>query len=170
MFPFNLASIQTLLVAIAISLSVGFGSGFGVEHWIHTKAEAQAQLKAVTKVITIERKAAEVSTKAEATQVAAQEKIRTVTKVITKEIPVYVTKQSDSSCTIPNGFVRLHDSSAKSELPPTPSISDGTSSGVTLSEVTETITDNYGTCNGWREQLIGWQNWYTEQKVIYDKP
>lgn len=60
------------------------------------------------------------------------------------------------------GFVQLHDKAAKSELAdPTASL-DGTPSGVAYNQVLSTVSANYGSCNEYREQLIGLQNWILE--------
>lgn len=49
-----------------------------------------------------------------------------------------------------------------SDIKPT----DDTPSGVMFSSVTKIITDNYTTCNLYREQLFGLQSWITEQRKI----
>lgn len=43
---------------------------------------------------------------------------------------------------------------------------DEAPSGVMLSAVTKIITDNYTTCNIYREQIFGLQSWITEQKKL----
>jgi hypothetical protein len=41
--------------------------------------------------------------------------------------------------------------------------------GATASVVFETVIENYGTYNQVATQLRGWQQWYQEQKKIFDE-
>jgi len=85
-------------------------------------------------------------------------------KTITKEIPVYVTAKADAACTIPAGFVRIHDAAATNRAPePAAGDPDAPAAGVTLSAVAETVADNYTTCHAIREQVIGLQRWINTQ-------
>lgn len=81
-------------------------------------------------------------------------------KAIVKEVPVYVTVESDERCTVPRGFVRVHDAAASGEAPGAPARSDGEAAGVALSRVADTVAENYTECRVWREQVIGWQEFY----------
>lgn len=49
----------------------------------------------------------------------------------------------------------LVDKSAASEVP--------------LSAVTKIISDNYTTCNAYKENILGLQEWITVQKAIYNE-
>lgn len=80
----------------------------------------------------------------------------------------FVTKEDDAKCTINTGFVRLHDSSAKGELPGTPSEIDASPSIFKLSDVSQTVNNNYLTFNQVRAQLIGLQEWVQRQKTLAD--
>jgi hypothetical protein len=44
---------------------------------------------------------------------------------------------------------------------------EGTSD-VKASELVRTVTENYGLYYQTREQVIGWQMWYSEQKKIFE--
>lgn len=100
--------------------------------------------------------------------VPAETKIKLVTKTIVKEVPVYVTKSDDAACTINNGFVRVHDAAAHGELPGNPSGIDGEPSGVKLSAVAQTVADNYGTCRLALSRDAEWQDWYLQNKALWD--
>lgn len=75
-------------------------------------------------------------------------------RTIIKEVPVYVSEAADRACTVPAGFVRLHDAAAAG-LPPSGSAgaADARPAGVALSTVAETVAGNYTACNGNAEQL-----------------
>lgn len=85
-----------------------------------------------------------------------------------KVIVKYVTKY-DNKCELSDAFIRLHDSAANNELPPSPENLDGGTTDIKASEVLTTVTENYTTCQQIRERLIAWQEWYKKQKELYDK-
>lgn len=94
--------------------------------------------------------------------------VRGKTEVVIARVPIYLTKEIDAKYPVPNAFVVLHDSAARSEVPPsTGSAYEGTSD-VKISEVARTVAENYGTCNEVRQQLLGWQDWYRTQRKIFE--
>lgn len=84
-----------------------------------------------------------------------------------KIIIKYVTKY-DNKCVLSDAFVRLLDSSANNEIPPSPESLDGGTTDVKASEVLTSITENYSTCYAIRDKLIAWQEWYRKQKELHD--
>ena len=89
------------------------------------------------------------------------------THEIIKKVPVYITKKSDDNCTINNGFVSLHNSSAsQTKIPDTTRDVNETASDVKLSTVATTITENYGTYYQVAEQLKSLQEWIQKQKDL----
>jgi len=95
--------------------------------------------------------------------------VREAARVITKEVPVYVTPEADAACTVPAGFVRIHDAAAEGRAPEPPAGDpDAPAAGLALSAVTDTITGNYETCHVIREQLIALQEW--EDSEITPEP
>ncbi|ALN92514.1 hypothetical protein [Lysobacter gummosus] len=89
--------------------------------------------------------------------------VRANAQIITKEIPIYVTPTADAACTVPVGFVRLHDAAAANQ-PTTPSTGnpDAPAAGVALSDVAGAVADNYATCHANAEQVIGLQDYVRE--------
>lgn len=83
--------------------------------------------------------------------------IRVKGDTIIKEVPRYVTVQADAACTVPFGFVRLHDAAAGGVLNPDPSDSDAAPSGVALSAVGSTVAANYTVSHETAEQLSALQ-------------
>jgi hypothetical protein len=49
-----------------------------------------------------------------------------------------------------------------------PESTDGTPSDVKASTLLETVVDNYGSCYETAEKLKAWQQWYREQKKIFE--
>ncbi len=88
--------------------------------------------------------------------------VRVTGDTIVKEVPVYVTAQADAACTVPAGFVRVHDAAAANVLPGPASPADEAPSGVALSAVAETVTLNYTEIHAMRAQCEALQEWAVE--------
>lgn len=85
--------------------------------------------------------------------------IQIVEKIVTKY---------DNMCTLSNAAISLHNAASQNAVSPsTGSIVEGTSNAK-ISELLTTVTENYGTYYQMREQLLGWQEWYKEQRKIYE--
>jgi len=112
---------------------------------------AEATTKIVTKYVTVDRIVKE---KGDA---------------IVKEIPKFISKDADAKCVVPNGFVLLHDSASKNEVPDSARGVDEGASKVKLSGIAETVTTNYTTFYQVSEQLKALQEWVKEQQSIYNK-
>jgi len=90
--------------------------------------------------------------------------------VIIKEIPTYITKTDDAKCVVPNGFVVLHDSASRNEVPDTARIVDERASKIKISGIAETVGENYNTYHEVAEQLKSLQKWIREQQEVFNKP
>ena len=86
---------------------------------------------------------------------------------IIKQVPVYITKDADTKCDVPTGFVVLHDSASRNEVPDATRKVDASTSPVKISGVAETVVDNYTTYHEVAEQLRSLQDWVREQQKIY---
>lgn len=88
-----------------------------------------------------------------------------ITREIVKEV---AGKQLDAQCSLPRSTVSLHDSASRNEVPQRPQSTDGTPSGIEASQLLDRVIENYGACNENAEKLKAWQEWYLEQKKIYE--
>jgi hypothetical protein len=70
---------------------------------------------------------------------------------------------------VPNGFVVLHDSASRNEVPDSTRGVDEGASKVKLSGIAETVTTNYTTYYQVSEQLKALQQWVKEQQSVYNK-
>lgn len=141
------------------------GRGDGIES-IRVQLEAE-RAAALAAQLDFERRERELQNELDLVQQNKLAKVRVVTREIIKEVPVYVSPESDAGCTVPSGFVQLHNDAAAG-VPPasdTPVVPHDTPSGVALSEVATAVAENYGTCRELREQVIGWQEWYRREKA-----
>lgn len=125
-----------------------------------------AKLEEAVKVA--EAKSKEETVRVETKVVERIKYVRGKTEVVVARVPIYITKEVDRKYPVPNSFVILHDAATRSEVPSSTSVPNDAPSDVKISEVARTVTENYGTCNEVREQLIGWQEWYRAQKKIYE--
>ena len=155
-----------LLVPI-LAILLTCGSSLYFEHHYDGLAQMEKVAQAEAKVIQVQGDMQKVSDDYEAKLLEAQNKTNTVYVNIEKEVPVYVTKKADSNCVITNGFVKLYDYAATpsvSDIPKsTPSTNDD-ATHIKLSDVAESITDNFKTCNEIRDQLINLQDWVKDEQ------
>jgi hypothetical protein len=111
------------------------------------------------------------------------QKVNTVieTKIIEKvkvvKQNVYITReivrdtagqQLDAQCRLPRSTVSLHDSASGNQVPQRAESTDGAPSGIEASRLLDRVIENYGACHENAEKLKAWQEWYREQKTIFD--
>jgi hypothetical protein len=91
--------------------------------------------------------------------------IRYVTQEIVKEVPIYV-PTTPRDCTVPNGYVVLHDAAATGVSPRPPSESDREDSGYSIAQLAETSTKNLGLLNECRVKFEETKRIYNELKEL----
>jgi hypothetical protein len=99
------------------------------------------------------------------------EKIKVVKEnvYITREIVKEVAgKQLDAQCSLPQSTISLHDSASRNEVPQRTAATDGTPSGIEASRFLDRVIENYGACHENTEKLKAWQQWYDNQRKIYE--
>jgi len=77
-------------------------------------------------------------------------------------------RQLDAQCSLPRSTVSLHDSASGNQVPQRAAAVDGTPSGIEASRLLDRVVENYGACHENAEKLKAWQEWYREQKKIFD--
>jgi hypothetical protein len=143
-------------------LGVYYEGGRGTQAaWEAKVSNMEAKVKAA------ESKSQQVNTVIE-TQIVERVKIVKDTKNANKETAKLIARQLDDRCVVPESTVVLINSASQNEVARGTSSTDGSASNVRASEVIETVVENYGRYNELREKLIGWQNWYLEQKKIFE--
>jgi len=149
-------------VVLLVAGSYLFGS-YGTEMaWRARVEELEAKVKAAEE-------------KSQQVNVVIQEKVVTKVKVIKENVYVnreiikeVAGKQLDAQCTLPKSTVSLHDSASRNEVPERAAATDGTPSGVEASRLLDRVVENYGACHENAEKLRAWQEWYREQKKIFE--
>lgn len=158
------SSLLRIVGIVLLVVGVYFRGGYGVEMEWRAKVE-EMKLEIAKK----EKESAEVSEKVVTKYVERVTVVKEKGDEIIKEIPKLISQSDDAKCAVPNGFVSVHDAAAKNEVPDTTrSINEG-SSGVKISEVAETVTENYTTCHQNSQQLKSLQEWIREQQKVFNK-
>lgn len=152
--------------ALAFILAVPFIDHAAYQRGKHDEQMAQEGRNAVAYVQAQEKtaRASAASSSVGVKVEAATTKERVVTQTLIREVVRYVPAAADAACSVPAGFVRLHDQAATGVLSD-PADAAGqpadAPSGVALSAVGSTVAENYGACREDAERLKGWQAWYT---------
>jgi hypothetical protein len=156
--------LPTELVGVVL-LVVGayFYGGYGVQSaWQARVAELEAKVKAA------EEQSQKVNT-------VIQERVVTKIKIVKENVYVnreiikeVAGKQLDAQCTLPKSTVSLHDSASRNEVAGRAAATDGTPSEVKASQLLDRVVENYGSCHENAAKLEAWQEWYKEQKKIFE--
>ena len=154
-----------IISPIAI-LILAFGiyceGGYFVEKEWRSKVEEMEK-----KVAAAEEKSAEINT---VIKTKIVEKIKVI-KETTKGNIEYVDRvvaRYDNKCVLSNAAVGVHNASSQNVLAKSSGSIDEGASDVKISELVRTVTENYGLYYQTREQVIGWQMWYSEQKKVFE--
>jgi len=155
----------TIQVASIIALVFGVYMEGGVSNQEKWEARvAEVKLEMAKK----EAASAESSVKVVTKYITKVEVVKEKGDSIAKQIPNLISATADGQCVIPNGFVLLHDSASRNEVPDSSGVTNERASEVKLSGVGKTITENYTTYHQVAEQLRSLQEWVKEQKRIYN--
>lgn len=88
--------------------------------------------------------------------------VRTIIKEVEHYVPMVVESEAARACArLPGGWRLLHDAAAAG-VPPAPLPAPGTAveAGPTPTDSIRAVVGNYRECLAWRDQVIGWQQWY----------
>jgi hypothetical protein len=152
-----------LVGVVLLVVGAYFYGGHGVQQaWLARVQELEAKVKIA------EEKSQQVNT-------VIQEKVVTKIKVVKENVYVnreiikeVAGKQLDASCSLPKSTVSLHDSASRNEVAERAAATDGTPSEVKASQLLDRVVENYGSCHENAAKLEAWQEWYKEQKKIFE--
>ena len=156
-FPAELIGVVLLVVGAY------FYGGHGVQQaWLARVAELEAKVKIA------EEKSQQVNTVIE-TKVVTKIKVVKENVYVNREIiKEGAGKQLDAQCSLPKSTVSLHDSASRNEVAGRAAATDGTPSEVKASQLLDRVVENYGSCHENAAKLEAWQEWYREQKKIFE--
>ena len=164
----NIPFVSAYGIAIAgisfVFLLVGtyFEGGVGVEKEWRQKVENLQE-----KVKLAEAQSAKVNTVIQTKIVEKTKIIKEITEGNIQYVDKIITKY-DNVCTLSNALVLLHNGASQNVLATSSGDTNEGTSKVKASDLIRTVTENYGTYYQTREQVIGWQEWYKEQRRVYE--
>jgi hypothetical protein len=152
-----------LVGVVLLVIGAYFYGGHGVQQaWLARVQELEAKVKIA------EEKSQQVNT-------VIQERVVTKIKVVKENVYVnreiikeVAGKQLDASCSLPKSTVSLHDSASRNEVAERAAATDGTPSEIKASQLLDRVVENYGSCHENAAKLEAWQEWYKEQKKIFE--
>ena len=148
-----------LIGVVALVIAAYFYGGISYREQI-------AEMKQRVKIA--EEKSQQVNTVIE-TKIIEKVKVVKQNVYITREIVRDTAgRQLDAQCSLPRSTVSLHDSASLNQVPQRAAAVDGTPSGVEASRLLDRVIENYGACHENAEKLKAWQEWYREQKKIFE--
>ena len=152
-----------LVGVVLLVVGAYFYGGHSVQSaWLARVAELEAKVKIA------EEKSQQVNTVIE-TKVVEKIKVVKENVYVNREIIKEVAgKQLDASCSLPKSTVSLHDSASRNEVAERAAATDGTPSEVKASQLLDRVVENYGSCHENAAKLEAWQEWYREQKKIFE--
>jgi hypothetical protein len=152
-FPAELVGVVALVIAAYFYGGVSY-------------REQIAEMK--QKVRIAEEKSQQVNTVIE-TKIIEKVKVVKENVYITREIVKEVAgRQLDAQCSLPQSTVSLHDSASRNEVPQRAAATDGAPSGIEASRLLDRVIENYGACHENTAKLEAWQQWYDNQRKIYE--
>ncbi len=155
------AAVRTLAVVLIVAGAFLEGNLYGTKGYMARVADLQEQIKQA------ESKSAEVNT---VIQTKFIDRVRVVRENTNDNIRIVenVVTQYDNSCSLSNAAISVHDSASQNVVAPSSGPAVEGTSNVKASDLIRTVTENYSTYYEVREQLLGWQQWYREQRKIHD--
>lgn len=127
----------------------------GQKHIDYVQAQA-------AKSIAIAKRQQEIVVK---TEVKMRDRVNVIYKQgeeIEKLVPIYITGLDDQRFSVSNGWVRLYDAAFAGESPGPATEFDHEPAGIPISAISEVTTHNATSCRQWREQALGWREFYTK--------
>jgi hypothetical protein len=148
-----------LVGVLALVISAYFYGGVSYREQI---AEMKQQVRIA------EEKSQQVNTVIE-TKIIEKVKVVKENVYITREIVKEVAgRQLDAQCSLPQSTISLHDSASRNEVPQRAAATDGAPSGIEASRLLDRVIENYGACHENAAKLEAWQEWYSNQRKIYE--
>ena len=164
LLPIPYKSIVQIISVIILSFSLYMEGGISNQTEWEAKV-AQVKLEMAVKEV----KSVEATEKIVVKYINKIQVVKEIGDVIIKEIPKYITVSDDAKCIVPTGFVVLHDSASRNEVPISTGSVNDTASNVKLSGVATTIVENYTTYYQVAEQLKALQSWVTTQQRLFNE-
>lgn len=103
------------------------------------------------------------------TEVRYRDRIRTILdtgRISEKELLNHVTQADNLRCTLNAGFVRSYNAAWSDQSTGSATVSDREPAAVSLTELGQADVANAAVCLAWREQALGWREFYQQLKLV----
>lgn len=150
-------AIGLLMVAVG---GAGYVQGRQDESKIHL-AYVAAQTQQTVRIVEQQVK---VVTKVETVYRDRVQKIYLEGKTIETLVPTYIQPADDDLFRVPVGLVRVVDAAWTGQALGPANDADREPSGIPISELARTQVENITSCHLWRNQALGWRQFYDEQQ------
>jgi hypothetical protein len=147
--------------AIAALALASYGTG-------RLQEARHAQDQVITKTVTLIKTQVQTVTKVETVYQDRIQKIYLQEKNLASLIPSVVPPSVDEHFAVPAGFVRLAGAAWSGAAPGPASDADAGPSGIRFSELAAAEVGNATSCRVWREQALGWRDFYARQQVTFN--
>lgn len=87
---------------------------------------------------------------------------------IERSVKDFISPVADARCIVNTGFVRIHDAAWTNTPPGATSDLDAEPAGVSLVEAGEATAHNAKVCHLWRDEALGWREYYAKIKALSD--
>lgn len=152
-------------IAAGALLAASYGVGRLQEARRGADAMTEYLAKQASQTVRIAQQQAKVVT---VTETKYRDRIQTVYlqgEKIESSIPTYVQPVDTGRFAVNTGFIRLLDAAWAGDVVGPAVDSDREPAGVPLDEVASAQVDNATSCRAWREQALGWREFYARQQV-----
>lgn len=131
----------------------------GQRHIDYVQAQAKQSIK-------IAQRQQEVVVK---TEVKMRDRVQVIYKQgeeIEKQVPIYITSLDDQRFAVSNGWVRLYDAAFAGESPGPATELDHEPARISTAAIADANAFNATVCRQWREQALGWREFYANQQRV----
>lgn len=128
-------------------------------------AAAQAQ---AAKIVTVVKHEVQTVTKVETVYRDRIQKIYIEEKAVEADIPRFIPPHVDAEFAIPVGFVRVAAASWSGDPVGPAGDADGEPSGIHFTDLAAAEIHNAASCRVWREQALGWREFYARQQETFN--
>jgi hypothetical protein len=124
--------------------------------------------KVVTQVVTTVKKEVQTVTRVETVYRDRIQKIYVQEKQLEADVPTYIPPATDQLFAVPVGFVRVAAAAWSGTAAGPAAESDREPAGISFSELGSIEVANATSCRVWREQALGWREFYAKQQVTFN--
>lgn len=130
--------------------------------------ETAVQAAKAAKVVTIVKHEVQTVTQVQTVYKDRIQKIYVQEKTVEADIPRFIPPRVDAEFAVPVGFVRVAVAGWSGDPAGPASDADGEPSGIRFTDLAAAEIHNAASCRVWREQALGWREFYARQQETFN--